>query len=83
MDIRPTARKKEGSGEYSPPHKDLLSAGLRIRVIKFFWKRIIFSTFLTIITMQNNIRNFMETVVKNACGQLILRSVLLNPGADS
>ena len=70
MDIRPTAQKKEGSGEYSPPHKDLLSAGLRMRVIKFFWKRIIFSTFLTIITMQKSIRNFMETVVKNAGGQL-------------
>jgi len=70
MDLRLTARKKEGSGECSSPHKDLLSAGLRIRVIKFFWKRIIFSTFLTIITMQKSIRNFMETVVKNAGGQL-------------
>ena len=30
-----------------------------------------------------NIRNFMETVVKTAGGQRILRSVLLNPGADS
>ena len=83
MDLRLTARKKEGSGEYSPPHKDLLSAGLRIRVIKFFWKWIIFSTFLTIIAMQISIRNFMDTVVKTAGGQRILRSVLLNPGADS